>query len=53
LSEAHHDQKPSRHFHHRIILAAIVFAGRVMRKDESYLHAKHVSELHEFQPIGA
>jgi hypothetical protein len=36
-----------------IILAAIVFAGRVMRKDEGYLHAKHVSELQQLQPIGA
>ena len=36
-----------------IILAGIVFAGRVMRKDEGYLHAKHVSEIKELRPIAA
>ena len=36
-----------------IVLAAIVFAGRAMRKDEGYLHAGHVSEIQELQPIGA
>ena len=36
-----------------IILAGIVFAGRVMRKEEGYLHARHVSELQELQPVWA
>jgi len=36
-----------------IILAGIVFAGRVMRKDEGYLHAKHVSALKELRPSAA
>jgi hypothetical protein len=36
-----------------IVLAAIVFAGRVMRKDEGYLHAKHVSQLQELRLITA
>jgi hypothetical protein len=36
-----------------LALAVVMVAGRFLRQDAAYLHAKHVSELQDCRPLTA